>query len=411
MRTSTLSPALLMLWLAGAVTADNHPRIVNLGVPPGAAIAHAYDLSHDGSVVVGASPVGAWRWTASGGFTLINPGGSGTHVRDVHTNADGSILVIGISGFEVRRIFRWTQSTGSVAVSAPQFQAEAWGITADGAMVVGSASTWAMNEPAYWAFGLMQPVPAEGAAFGVNSDGSVIVGGPHYNPASGPAWRWTPATGTEILPLLPNSAISNCRAQVVSADGATIAGVCLQAQNGPWRPVVWTQSGIAELPRDPSWFVPRIWGITEDGSVMVGENANPMWTPVSALIWTPEGVFDLHTYLSTRGINLHGWVLTSARAITPAGDAIAGYGLFHGQHRPWVAYLSGCYANCDGNSGEPMLSIDDFVCFIDRFASATALPHEEQILHYANCDHSTVAPVLNVDDFMCFINAFAADCH
>src|SRR5678816_4811569 len=27
---------------------------------------------------------------------------------------------------------------------------------------------------------------------------------------------------------------------------------------------------------------------------------------------------------------------------------------------------------------------------------------------YADCDHSTLAPVLNINDFMCFLNRFAA---
>jgi hypothetical protein len=58
----------------------------------------------------------------------------------------------------------------------------------------------------------------------------------------------------------------------------------------------------------------------------------------------------------------------------------------------------------------PFLNIDDFTCFINNFAAASALPHAQQIDSYANCDHSTIAPVLNVDDFTCFINAFATGC-
>jgi hypothetical protein len=69
-----------------------------------------------------------------------------------------------------------------------------------------------------------------------------------------------------------------------------------------------------------------------------------------------------------------------------------------------------CYPNCDGSTVEPILNVDDFTCFINEFAAAQALPHEQQVTHYVNCDQSTVAPVLNVDDFTCFINQFAAGC-
>jgi hypothetical protein len=61
----------------------------------------------------------------------------------------------------------------------------------------------------------------------------------------------------------------------------------------------------------------------------------------------------------------------------------------------------GCYANCDSSTVQPCLNVQDFSCFLNRFASADT---------YANCDNSTIAPVLNVQDFSCFLNQFAAGC-
>jgi hypothetical protein len=69
-----------------------------------------------------------------------------------------------------------------------------------------------------------------------------------------------------------------------------------------------------------------------------------------------------------------------------------------------------CYANCDGSTTPPILNVEDFTCFINEFAAASQLPHEQQLTHYANCDQSTTAPVLNVEDFTCFINKFAQGC-
>lgn len=62
----------------------------------------------------------------------------------------------------------------------------------------------------------------------------------------------------------------------------------------------------------------------------------------------------------------------------------------------------GCYANCDGSTGSPMLTGNDFQCFLDRFASGDS---------FANCDGSTLEPVLTANDFLCFLNSFVAGCN
>jgi hypothetical protein len=69
-----------------------------------------------------------------------------------------------------------------------------------------------------------------------------------------------------------------------------------------------------------------------------------------------------------------------------------------------------CYANCDESTTPPILNVEDFVCFINRFAEGIALSPAQQLTHYANCDNSTTEPILNVEDFICFINEFAAGC-
>ncbi len=60
-----------------------------------------------------------------------------------------------------------------------------------------------------------------------------------------------------------------------------------------------------------------------------------------------------------------------------------------------------CYSNCDGSIPAPALNIDDFQCFLNRFATSDP---------YANCDHSTAAPTLTAADFQCFLNQFVAGC-
>ncbi|MFN0133398.1 MAG: GC-type dockerin domain-anchored protein [Phycisphaerales bacterium] len=60
-----------------------------------------------------------------------------------------------------------------------------------------------------------------------------------------------------------------------------------------------------------------------------------------------------------------------------------------------------CYPNCDQSTVAPILNVNDFTCFLNKFAAGDS---------YANCDQSTVVPVLNVNDFTCFLNKFAAGC-
>jgi hypothetical protein len=60
-----------------------------------------------------------------------------------------------------------------------------------------------------------------------------------------------------------------------------------------------------------------------------------------------------------------------------------------------------CYANCDASTTSPVLNINDFQCFLNKFAVGDSS---------ANCDGSTTPPILNANDFQCFLNAYAAGC-
>ena len=60
-----------------------------------------------------------------------------------------------------------------------------------------------------------------------------------------------------------------------------------------------------------------------------------------------------------------------------------------------------CYANCDNSTVAPILNVNDFSCFLNKFAAGDS---------YANCDGSTAPPILTVNDFVCFIARFAAGC-
>jgi trimeric autotransporter adhesin len=60
-----------------------------------------------------------------------------------------------------------------------------------------------------------------------------------------------------------------------------------------------------------------------------------------------------------------------------------------------------CYPNCDSSTVVPLLTANDFACFLTRFAAGET---------YANCDGSTGSPPLTANDFACFLTEFAAGC-
>ncbi len=60
-----------------------------------------------------------------------------------------------------------------------------------------------------------------------------------------------------------------------------------------------------------------------------------------------------------------------------------------------------CYANCDESTATPVLTANDFQCFLNRYAAGTS---------DANCDGSTSIPLLTANDFQCFLNKYAAGC-
>ncbi len=60
-----------------------------------------------------------------------------------------------------------------------------------------------------------------------------------------------------------------------------------------------------------------------------------------------------------------------------------------------------CYVNCDFSTGTPILTANDFQCFLNQFASNSM---------YANCDGSTGTPALTANDFQCFLSKYASGC-
>ncbi len=110
------------------------------------------------------------------------------------------------------------------------------------------------------------------------------------------------------------------------------------------------------------------------------------------------------------GVNLNGTTIAGATSVSlqltnvkaaDAGqyDVVVTNACGNGYSLP--AALTFCYANCDCSTTAPVLTANDFQCFIDKYAAGSTL---------ANCDGSTLSPILTANDFQCFINAYAGGC-
>jgi probable HAF family extracellular repeat protein len=200
-------------------------------------------------------------------------------------SADGSVVVgVAWNAAGQRRAFRWTAARGmqdlgtlggSVSVAA--------GVSADGSVVVGWAYNAAGDERAFrWtAAGGMQNLGTLGGdfstAWGVSADGSVVVGGARNAAGQTRAFRWTAAGGMQDLGTLGGN---RSEAYGVSADGSVVVGLAFYA-TGQWRAFRWTAaSGMedlnttyAHLLTDGSVLI-EARAISPDGRYIVGSGHN-----------------------------------------------------------------------------------------------------------------------------------------
>lgn len=248
-------------------------------------------VSADGDLIVG----GPYRWTRAGGMEtldlLLPNGGYGSGAHGV--SADGGVIVgYGFRGAErTIEAFLWTEASGTIGLGflPGGHTSYAEGVSADGLVVVGNSSEQAYRwtaEEGMTPLGDLNGGLVQSFAVAVSADGSVIVGesdSDYLDPFEDrEAFRWTESIGMVGLGYLhENPAYSSAAA--VSADGRVVVGV--SATLNDEEAFVWdAQHGMRSLQQLlldagvtnlEGWQLNRAWGISADGTVIVGSGYNP----------------------------------------------------------------------------------------------------------------------------------------
>ena len=170
----------------------------------------------------------------------------------------------------------WSQSITWLGTLPGGSQSAAYGVSADGSVVVGMATNAAGQPRAFRWWAAMQdlgtlPGGYDSWAFGVSADGSVVVGAARNAAGVWLASRWTASGGMQNLDTLVTS-----YAYAVSADGSVVVGTVAGR-----RAFRWTASGgmenlnttYASLLTNGSYLV-EATAISPDGRYIVGMGYN-----------------------------------------------------------------------------------------------------------------------------------------
>ena len=153
------------------------------------------------------------------------------------------------------------------------------------------------------------------------------------------------------------------------------------------------------------WGTPGGSGVGVDPDYVEAASAvTPVGGSLEGYVWgsTAALVADVQAWVDNPGTNF-GWFVIGDELTAGSAKRFESRESLTAAARPVlrVTFTRPCYPNCDGSTVAPVLNVNDFICFQQKYAAGDP---------YANCDGSSIPPILNVNDFICFSTAFAGGC-
>ncbi len=287
------------------------------------------DVSGDGSVIVGYEPGETGlpdvvcRWE-DGATTALGEG------VPAAVSSDGQAIV-------TRDGKLWRDGVWSDLPPLPDYTASTtWGLSEDGSKVVGSCSYGGSGfgfESVVWVDGVASTLGMPGfpsGATAISPDGRIVAGFCSTLP-----YRWEDgaATHTNLLGV----------PWAMSDDGSVIVGGT-GGEGLLWGEACrWDDGEATYLASLPGALKTCALDLTADGSVAVGFSG--IVGATEAVLWNGTELFRLSDVLEDeRGLDLTGWALTEAVAMSDDGQTLVGVGVFDdGEEGPmargWVVHL------------------------------------------------------------------------
>jgi probable HAF family extracellular repeat protein len=370
----TVAMAMIGFTLALADAAAQAAEFRGLGHLPGDSQSDAMDVSSDGAVVVGFGHE-AFRWTEAGGLASLGAGAGS--IADA-VSADGAV-VVGHNRYQggvYGSGFRWTAETGSVSLGAGSAASD---VSADGTVIAGwhvppGMATQAAIWTSQWGWtdlGDLGGTASQAAA--ISRDGTVVVGVADKT-LDREAFRWTGSTGMVGLGHLPGGfdstgkAVSDDGSVVVGDEQVPVGGARVRSEAFRWT----EEDGMVGLGRLPGGSnTSQAFDVSADGSLVLGLSgsaaADAAGMFYEAFLWDAmHGMRSLRSVLiAEHGLDLDGWFLINAQAISRDGRVIVGSGRNpDGEIEAWLVRLDAPPACDDGadNDGDGLVDLQDPGC-------------------------------------------------
>lgn len=351
------------------------PIFPNIGVVPHIGVFAIAECGHGGLVVAGdffraggvaASGVASWNgleWSAMGG-------GVAGIALSVAVMPDGGVIVGGAfnsaGGSSAKNIARWDGAAWSPLAAGTNRPVHSLLVLANGDLIAGGEFTTAggvtANHIARWngstwtslGEGLSDPSVCVVWTLAQMRNGDIVAGGGFRFAGGQPANRIAAWNGASWYPL-GTGMDRDVTALAVLHNGGLVAGGFFDSAGGvPAR-------------RIAKWDTSGTWSAIDLG--FTDPNSN-----VYALAVLADGD------------------LAVGGDFTTVGGQTSAY---------FARWGCVCYPNCDSSTATPLLTANDFQCFMNAFVAMNS---------YANCDGSTVPPLLNANDFQCYLNKYASGC-